>query len=184
MFERAPEPSDINWENMGLTSCDVCIRQFNSLIATLIMLGGSFVAIWFIKDYARSEQERIDSGDFSKSDNLAVQTLNENLSIATAVAIAIINAILPVLMRRFSLYERHETNTDLSLTLALKLSLVKFLNTSVIYAVVHSNAEDWFSSGNLVNDVFTVLCFAAFAPLINLVVVFATVLVQKCLICK
>jgi hypothetical protein len=68
--------------------------------------------------------------------------------------------------------------------LALKLSLVKFLNTSVIYAAVHSSAENWFESGNLVNDVVTVLCFAAFAPLINLVVVFVTVLIQKCIICK
>jgi hypothetical protein len=49
MFARAPEPSDINWENMGLTAFDSCCRQFNSLIATLIMLGGSFTAIWFIK---------------------------------------------------------------------------------------------------------------------------------------
>lgn len=187
IFERAPEPSDINWENMGLTCMDACVRQLVSIVSTLIMLAGSFLAIYFIKMYGKEmmqeqlaalneqDSELADTAEFD-----AMKLLNENLSYVTAVIVAIINSLMPIIMRQFSLWEKLETKTDLSLTLSFKLSLLKFLNTSVIFAAVHNKADDWFKSGNLVNDVFIVLIFAMIAPLFNLVTFLTMIIIQRC----
>ena len=50
-FERAPEPSDIAWENMMYTWCDRFCRGIVSLAATLVLIVGSFLAIYFIKTW-------------------------------------------------------------------------------------------------------------------------------------
>lgn len=191
MFERAPEPSDINWENMGLTFAQACFRQLVSVALTLVMLAGSFLLIWRIKMYAKNELADIlaETGDCGYDDPVceatvaAKQLLNQNLSVITAMIVAVINAIMPLVMRQFSLYERLESKTSMSLTLAFKLSLLKFLNTSVIYAIVHDSAESWFKSGDLITDVFSVLIFAVGAPIINLCTFLAMICLQRVKIC-
>jgi len=59
------------------------------------------------------------------------------MATVTAFVISIINSIMPFIMRQFALYEKSETKTEMSVSLAAKLSLLKFLNTSVIYVAVH-----------------------------------------------
>lgn len=90
---------------------------------------------------------------------------------------------MELIMRYFSVYERHETKTDMSLNLAFKLTVVKFLNTSVIYIIVHNDAQTWFENGDLATDVFTVLIFLMITPFLALLIVMLVKLVQKSLIC-
>lgn len=72
-FERAPEPTDVNWENMGLTACDSCLRQFASLIGTFLMIAISFIAIYFIKDYAKEMAEEAEEA----ADDIDLTDLSE-----------------------------------------------------------------------------------------------------------
>ena len=66
-----------------------------------------------------------------------MQVAIARMSYLTAFVVSIINSIMPYVLRAFSLFEKHETKTDLSLNLAGKLTLLKFLNTSVIFTIVH-----------------------------------------------
>jgi hypothetical protein len=65
-FERAAEPSDIIWENMGFTPCQQSFRQFVSSCATFVSVGISFALIYAIKNQAKSVlNEAIEDGTFS-----------------------------------------------------------------------------------------------------------------------
>jgi hypothetical protein len=101
------------------------------------------------------------------------------MSILTAFLVSLINSIMPLIMRQFALYERAETKTDMSVALAYKLSILKFLNTSVIYVLVHDDPSSWFSSGDLVYDVFLVLMFAVFASAINFCILLSMICINK-----
>jgi hypothetical protein len=53
VFKRAPEPTDVYWQNFGKTALNTISRQVISLLGSLFMIGISFVVIYFIKDYAK-----------------------------------------------------------------------------------------------------------------------------------
>lgn len=53
MFERAPEPDDIYWENMNYTTCERVFRSFWSYIFTVFIIGGSLAILVFIKKWQR-----------------------------------------------------------------------------------------------------------------------------------
>jgi hypothetical protein len=51
VFKRAPEPSDVNWENMGLTWTERQIRQFLSIAGTFATILVTFALIIWIEQY-------------------------------------------------------------------------------------------------------------------------------------
>ena len=46
IIERAPEPEDIIWANIGLTSCQKLCRKFITFSVTAVILGLSFLAVY------------------------------------------------------------------------------------------------------------------------------------------
>jgi hypothetical protein len=113
----------------------------------------------------------------------AARAVQANMAMVIAFVISVINSIMPLIMRQFALYEKAETKTEMSVSLSAKLSLLKFLNTSVIYVAVHQDPQTWFSSGDLVYDVFLVLLFAVFASVINFCILLSMICVNKCTVC-
>jgi uncharacterized membrane protein YsdA (DUF1294 family) len=87
-IEQAPEPTDVRWQNMGVsTGKKVCRRIFTVLI-TIILLGGSFGIIFGINQY----QDTI-SRDPKKKGLLAV------LSLVATTLIVVINSVIAMIMR-------------------------------------------------------------------------------------
>ena len=52
-------------------------------------------------------------------------------------------------MRRISRAEEHSTLTNLNVSVALKLTLARFLNSSLILVFVNNKPENWFKEGDL-----------------------------------
>ena len=48
--------------------------------------------------------------------------------------------------------EKHETLTKLNVSVAVKLTIARFLNSSLILLLTNGNPKDWFKGGNLVYD--------------------------------
>jgi hypothetical protein len=48
-FERAPEPSDIYWENMGVSTLERICKSMASFILTAFLMGGCVGFIFSIK---------------------------------------------------------------------------------------------------------------------------------------
>lgn len=62
----------------------------------------------------------------------------------------------------------HETYTNYHLSVALKLSFTRFINTGIIPFVVHFKTESWFKTSGLTTDIFVItLAISFLAPLID-----------------
>lgn len=63
--------------------------------------------------------------------------------------------------------EKHETLTKLNVSVALKLTIARFLNSSVILVLTNGNPKNWFKGGSLAYDAsILIFIMAVQAPLI------------------
>jgi len=85
-----------------------------------------------------------------------------------AVIVALINFIFGKIIRILSSYEVHETITNYNLSVALKLTVTRFINTGIIPLACHIDPENWFTTSGLSTDIFFIVCATAFlSPLID-----------------
>jgi hypothetical protein len=72
---RAPEPEDIIWDNIGISSCSIYLRKLMTYFVTLLLLGASFGIVYGLT----ALQETLK---------------NSILSIAISLSITLINIII------------------------------------------------------------------------------------------
>jgi hypothetical protein len=91
-------------------------------------------------------------------------------AVSTCLAgfIQVINMVMIIIVREFSLFERHETKTKMNISLSFKLGFMRFMTSSICYLLVHKNAYDYYVGANLVYDITMVLFFLAANPIIML----------------
>jgi hypothetical protein len=87
-----------------------------------------------------------------------------------SLSISIINYLFVIIYRVFSQKEGHETITKLNVSVAIKLTLARFLNSSLILVVTNADARFWFKDGSLVYDATVLIMFMAFLnPILYLI---------------
>lgn len=57
--------------------------------------------------------------------------------------------------------EKHETKTAYNISIALKLVIVRFVNTAIVPVIVNIKSDRWFVDGGLVSDFFSIMCSTA-----------------------
>lgn len=127
-YERAPEPSDVYWENLKISATSRLLRVCGTYFATLIVIGACFGIIWAIND----QQKKL------AMDNKAAGGTVKFLSFLCSLVIIVTNISLRSVVRFFSILERHETYTAYNLSVAFKLAVVRFVNTAIVPTVVTS----------------------------------------------
>jgi len=70
-----------------------------------------------------------------------------------------VNALLKIIVRKFALFEKNHTWTSMNVSVALKLTIARFINSSLVLVVANHDAKKWFQAGNLVYDA-TILIFS------------------------
>jgi hypothetical protein len=168
-FERAPEPTDIFWENMNVHFCKRVANSMFSWLLTLIMAGICFFFIQWIKSYqdtARQAYKQRLATAAGKSVSLYDKGKAQTVSIIASVAVIIVNGLLVFVMRRFSTLEEHSTLTNLNVSVAVKLTIARFLNSSLVLLFVNDDPLQWFKNGNLAYDATILIALLAVqAPL-------------------
>lgn len=152
--DRAPNPGDIMWEELGV---DVQTR-IKMLLKTngimLLLLGATFgITYGFnrLQEYIKEEAAKGSSG-------------TQYLSFLPALCVAIMNGLLGFASRKLAAMEYHETSTDEEFSQAIKMSCGMILNTAGIVYFVNATPQEWYQSGGLVNDIFTMLLVNALVP--------------------
>jgi len=73
-----------------------------------------------------------------------------------------VNTLLVYVIRRFSLHEHHETQTKMNVSVAIKLTVARFLNSSVILVMTNKEPKTWFDGGDLVYDATILIMMMVF----------------------
>lgn len=84
------------------------------------------------------------------------------LSIICSLIITFVNISMRTVVRRFSLMEKHETYTAYNLSVAFKLTLGRFVNTSIVPIVANIALDEWFNNGGLVSIFFYIMLSISF----------------------
>ena len=159
-MERAPEPTDVYWENLKVTSKDRLKLVAKTYLISLVVIAVCFVITYAVNMFKDS---------FSKSDSGKITTKYGSISIVnlvTSFVVVIINNSLRIVVRRFSMGEKHATLTAYNISVAFKLTMARFINTSIIPIVVNLSYDSYYKKGGLVSDVFyLILAISFFDPI-------------------
>jgi len=183
VVERAPEPSDIIWGNMGFNTRggdedNSHNRLFrNRHVHAFFIMSGSLVAFCVAQWYAERWRTKIrldilkktalNGGEVSISD--ADQNVLQVLKITSALTISLINVILTQIAKGINHYERYKSHSMANTMLLGKLVLVHALNVCAIPILVtpcgKSDGDcEWYTSGGLVDQAFYLQLFNIFTP--------------------
>lgn len=178
---RAPEPTDVYWENLGVTPCTRFGYLILTYLATLLALAVVFAISYGVNRYKTDVENDYNRDKLAGNSQLSDLILVRGLSFLTSLIVVISNNILVILIRRFSISERHETYTKYNLSVAFKLTVATFLNSALIpIAVNYDQNDEWFSNGGLVVDIFYNFISIGFVtPFLYLLDVFFIIRVLK-----
>ncbi|KAL4497851.1 hypothetical protein ABPG72_000606 [Tetrahymena utriculariae] len=164
---RAPEPSDINWENCSASSFQQVSRRLFTWICTFIILCFCFLLIYFINkwQYNVNQDNKINTNDpFVKAQLIL-------LSLFSSLAIVIINSMLVIILKLLSFIELQPTVTDTNISVSEKLIIGQFCNSALITLVVNFtiDVDSFWGSSGITND-FTLIALSncVVPPLLNI----------------
>jgi hypothetical protein len=171
-MERAAEPTDVFWENFSIDTVKRVKKSLLTYCITALLLAISFL-ISFLSSEIKSNLEYEASKNLvdslGKHPNKSMQYFIIFLIVSiNACFIALINFISGRIIRVLSSYEMHETYTNYHLSVSLKLTITRFINTGLIPLAVHYDTSDWFNTSGLSTDIiFITLAISFIAPLID-----------------
>ena len=160
IFERAPEPTDIFWENLSATTLQRIGKSMVSYFLTFLTILVTLGLIASLKQWKDNYTDRM----ALKEEELTFRELGtlKFVSILTSLIVMVVNILLRFVIRRYSLSEKHETATKMNVSVAIKLTIARFLNSSVTIILVNATPETWFQGGDLVYDASILIILLTF----------------------
>ncbi|CAD7956405.1 unnamed protein product [Amoebophrya sp. A120] len=144
---RAPNPSDVNWQDLGRGNCESLLQRWQLYSVMGVMIGVCFVCTWLLSEWADDEEG------------------NMWVNMTTALTVAALNGILLFASRYLTQFEYHETKTSEDGSTTKKMTVAMVINTAIIQFIVYRDDEHWFRDGGLVTQMmFMVLTHAVIMP--------------------
>ena len=123
-----------------------------SFLLTALLMGGCVAFIFAIKEWQKNEKEKQELKALTEEITFADQQLGQFISAFASLSISGANSGMLFIIRRFSMEEQHETLTKLNVSVAIKLTIARFLNSSVILVLTNPDPKNWFKGGSLAYD--------------------------------
>ena len=149
--ERAAEPPDILWGNLGYTPGQRFCRSMVTFFITGILLIIAFGINFGLNTFKQFIEDQTRKNDNPSEGVLWVVRIT---SIITSFFVVAINVILRWIIRRLSLKEKPATYTKYHLSVASKVTIAMFTNTALIPILVNFGKGNWFNNSGLVVDIF------------------------------
>ena len=127
-IQRAPEPNDIIWENLGYSWSFILKRKVFTSLATFFGLACSFVGILAVSYFQRYLIEQ-DQNENNFLEKIVINSMG-------AATIVMINHVLNYVIDLFTVMEKHSTYTGYQTALAGKKIIAAFFNTAFIYILI------------------------------------------------
>ncbi|CEM34404.1 unnamed protein product [Vitrella brassicaformis CCMP3155] len=149
--ERAPNPDDIVWHNMGFTDMQRLQAKLKTYGIVIFLLGASFGATYGLT-IANKELVKAELGG---------SIVTFVLSMLLVGVIAGINVGLQSLISYLVPYQRHVTVTGRDASEMNMLTAALVLNTALIHFISNINPKEWYAAGGLMQNMLLQLCFNA-----------------------
>ncbi len=147
--ERAPEPNDIIWENLGIDWIEKFKLQWWTAFYTFLVLLSCFFCIFgltFLQKYL------LDPADLKISN----KKLGSFINALGAILISVINYLLNFVIKKFASLEKHLTITGYVSSIASKKIFAQFLNTAIIYIIISWLKSSWIEQTGLIDQLLNI----------------------------
>lgn len=135
---RAPNPRDINWDDLGVPRSERYLMFAKTNLIMIICIGISF-GMCYLMTWIK---EQVDSGW---------------LGALPVVGIAFANTCVTLLSKKYGEREYHNTIAGQTASQSLKMSVGMIVNTAGVLLVVNPRAWEWYKSTGLVPDLVMLL---------------------------
>lgn len=153
MWTRAPEPSDIFWENLGVGFWEKAEGIGKSVIQTFWILFLCFGVLYIFESIKNTLEDKVEEDGIDDKYGADLKEKAKSMAFVgswmTVVALFWINEMLGGKMNKLSLQEGHHTQTKMFISEALKMSTAKFINGSIILVALQPDPNEWFEAENL-----------------------------------
>lgn len=158
---KAPDPSEIIWENVGISKIQLFCRKAITYSITSLLLILSFFILLALKYWQSTFRGEIIDEDSDETEQVDIGWQNRAASILISIIISVINSLLSFLIKFLTNQEKHDTLTHKNKSLFLKVVIVQFLNTCLMVTFLHillvSPDHQVAISGGILNDVWFIL---------------------------
>ena len=169
VVERAPEPSDIIWENTSVYGKEQTIRVAISTLVTALVLGlgaGIQLILEYVKRdvldrYTTFKQDPLK--DPLSQEGILLQVEVRGLSLMSSLGIIAVNGIIGSLELVLASFEKWHTWSEMERVLIFKLSVAFMLNTCVI-PLLASSRKNWYVEGGFAEQIFYTQVISALIP--------------------
>jgi hypothetical protein len=165
---RAPEPSDLIWENLSVKPFAKFYRRLFTIVCTLGLLMLLCFVLFQVKTFQYKIHEKLNDGDISK---MRVRSM----SIMMGLIIIFVARVIAISVRVFSSIEKHFSWTGYHMAVANKLIFATSLNSIAVLLVVNlivprqfpvsipgidrnDNTVPLYKEYGLASDLFWLLC--------------------------
>ena len=121
--KRATQPSDVIWENYGLSKSSKILRRLLSITIALILITLCFFLLIFIK--------KIQSKYNDEKNNILVWIY----SIIISIIITILNYLLRISLYKTTEFEKRPSFSGFEISIVWKISFAQFLNSGVVLLI-------------------------------------------------
>ena len=159
--KRAPEPTDIIWENLVYSRINRILRTFVTTVLLAVILCCSFFILYGLAEWQKDLYDNMAVSDRESTTGEKKSSI-EFSSIPPAIIIYVFNIVLDRTVRVMATFEHRHTFTDTLLSTSWKLTIVMSLNTILFPLLTHRYSSEWYTPGGLANNIFWVALSASF----------------------
>ena len=135
-------------------------------------MGICFAFIQFVKSFknVRDNEFKKEKADKKGGVDMYDTAVAKIISWSASLSVVIVNEALLFVMRRITLAEEHDTVTHRNVSVALKLTIGRFLNSSLVLVFVNNNPKTWFQEGDLAYDATLLIGIMMFMPPFKMII--------------
>jgi len=153
----APNPGDINWEQLGVGTAEKYRLKRNTNAMMLGLIVASFLLTWAMNAWQQA------ATDLSRTQSTAEEAYAfRALSVVPAGIVFVINLVLREAAKWFGAKEIQKTRTEEEFSQAFKISLAMIINTGFTILWINMQPSEWYEKGGLVDDLKWLLLSDAF----------------------
>ena len=145
LISRAPEPDDIYWINMKVSTFSRFTVKVLIYILLIVALLFSLFFLFEINEYQEHNQSKL-------------------VTFSLSLFVMFYNQVLSVLIQVLTKFEMHATWSDYQSSLTNKLCLFLCVNTVYLPLYIHSYSQNWYKDGGLAEDIFWLSVINAIVP--------------------
>jgi len=155
-------PRNYMWENSGASNLEKYSRRILILLLEFVLFIICFYLVTLIARYQINLRRKMLLEAVEESVRSRQYVIMQLIGIGTTFVLVFINKITAILLRQLVFFEKHEKKTAMDTSIAEKLSLQYFINSSLTLFVIHVYYENIWKYGGLVY-------LAAFFMITNLI---------------